>query len=106
MRRFPLVFGATRGKRVSAVLRALAPLEPRPVFTRVADGTALPPEDLLRRWRRIGRQSGLTAATPDAALLLAAGLRTAADQPVVVAGSLYLVGAVRGMLRGEEEDAE
>ena len=106
MRRFPLVFGATRGKRVSAVLRALAPLEPRPVFTRVADGTALPPEDLLRRWRRIGRQPGLTAATPDAALLLAAGLRTAADQPVVVAGSLYLVGAVRGMLRGEEEDAE
>jgi hypothetical protein len=24
------------------------------------------------------------------------------DEPIVVAGSLYLVGAVRGLLRGEE----
>jgi len=29
-------------------------------------------------------------------------LRAAPGQPVVVAGSLYLVGAVRGILRGEE----
>jgi hypothetical protein len=32
-------------------------------------------------------------------------MRHSPEQPVVVAGSLYLVGAVRGMLRGEEEDA-
>jgi dihydrofolate synthase/folylpolyglutamate synthase len=103
MRRFPLVFGAARGKRVSAVLRALAPLEPRPVFTQVADPTALPAEDLLRRWQRIGAGPADQAATPEVALRIAASRRTAADQPIVVAGSLYLVGAVRGMLLGEED---
>ncbi|MGZ8562102.1 MAG: bifunctional folylpolyglutamate synthase/dihydrofolate synthase [Candidatus Limnocylindria bacterium] len=103
MRRFPLVFGATRGKRVSAVLRALAPLHPRPVFTRVADPGALLPADLLGRWHRIGAGPAHVAATPEEAVRTAAELRAAAGQPIVVAGSLYLVGAVRGMLLGEEE---
>ena len=103
VRRFPLVFGATRGKRVSAVLRALAPLDPRPIFTRVADPGALPPEDLLRRWRRIGVGPARVARTPEEALSMAATQRSGAELPVVVAGSLYLVGAVRGMLLGEEE---
>lgn len=103
MQRFPLVLGAMRGKRVSAVLRALAPLDPRPVFTRVDDGGALPPKDLLARWRRLGGRGAHTAATPEAALRLAADLRAEPEQPIVVAGSLYLVGAVRGMLLGEEE---
>jgi len=102
MRRFPLVFGAMRGKRVSAVLHALAPLDPQPVFTRVQDLGAMPPEALLGRWRRIG-SGGRTSSTPRGALHTASELRTASDQPVVVAGSLYLVGAVRGMLRGEED---
>jgi dihydrofolate synthase/folylpolyglutamate synthase len=105
MRHFPLVFGATRGKRVAAVLRALSPLEPRPVFTRVADASAIPAEGLLARWRRVvGGGSGRTAATPEVALRMAAGLRTSLEQPIVVAGSLYLVGAVRGILRGEEDE--
>ena len=103
MRRFPLVFGATRGKRVAAVLRALAPLEPQPIFTRVDDPTAIPAQELLGRWRRISKARARTAAPPDAALGMAADLRASADQPIVVAGSLYLVGAVRGMLRGEED---
>ena len=105
LRGFPLVFGAMRGKRVSAVLRALAPLDPRPVFTGVEEASALAPQDLLRRWQRISDRPGRVARNPDEALRLAAGLRRTADQPVVVAGSLYLVGAVRGMLHGEEEDA-
>ncbi len=102
MRRFPLVFGAMRGKRVSAVLRALAPLEPRPVFTRVAEGGALPPQELSRRWQRIAGAPGRSASSPGAAMETAAGLRATPSQPIVVAGSLYLVGAVRGMLAGEE----
>jgi dihydrofolate synthase/folylpolyglutamate synthase len=105
MRQFPLVFGAARGKRVSAVLRALAPLDPEPVFTRVQDANAVAPEDLLRTWQRIGGGPARTAPTPDEALRMAAGLRATSEQPVAVAGSLYLVGAVRGMLRGEEEAA-
>jgi dihydrofolate synthase/folylpolyglutamate synthase len=102
MRRFPLVFGAMRGKRVADVLRALSALEPQPIFTRVEDPGAMPPDALLARWRRIG-SGGRTTTTPEAALHAARDLRTAPDQPVVVAGSLYLVGAVRGMLRGEED---
>ncbi len=103
LRRFPLVFGATRGKRVSAVLRALAPLEPLAIFTRIADPGAMPAEDLLRRWRRIGAAPARVAGTPEEALSIAAAQRSRAEQPVVVAGSLYLVGAVRGMLVGQEE---
>ena len=103
MRRFPLVFGATRGKRVAAVMRALAPLEPRPIFTQVEDATAIHAEELLARWRRVAGGTGRTATTPATALPMAAELRTATDQPIVVAGSLYLVGAVRGILRGEED---
>jgi len=102
MRRFPLVFGAMRGKRVAAVLRALSPLDPQPIFTRVADPGAMTPDALLARWRRIG-SDGRTSPSPEAALQLAAELRKKPDQPVVVAGSLYLIGAVRGMLRGEED---
>jgi dihydrofolate synthase/folylpolyglutamate synthase len=106
MRRFPMVFGAMRGKRVTAVLRALAPLEPVPLFTRVADGGAIPADDLLRRWRRQGARGGRTAATPADALRMAAELRISPAQPIVVAGSLYLVGAVRGILRDDEEEGD
>ncbi|MGZ6256583.1 MAG: bifunctional folylpolyglutamate synthase/dihydrofolate synthase [Candidatus Limnocylindria bacterium] len=105
MRRFPMVFGAMRGKRVTAVLRALAPLDPRPVFTQVTDPGAIQGAELLRRWQRLGGVRGQVAPSPDIALQMAADIRAAPAQPVVVAGSLYLVGAVRGMLLGEEEDA-
>ncbi|HET7685817.1 MAG TPA: Mur ligase family protein [Candidatus Limnocylindria bacterium] len=99
----PLVFGAMRGKDVGGVLRALAPLAPRPVFTAVQDPGAHSPADLLRAWRRIG-PGGAAAPDPAAALARAADLRRG-DEPVVVAGSLYLVGALRGALAGEREDA-
>jgi dihydrofolate synthase/folylpolyglutamate synthase len=104
MHGFPLVFGAMRGKRVGPVLRALAPLRPRPVFTSVEDAGALSPQDLLRAWRRHAG-GGRVAGTPREALAIAAEQRAVADQPMVVAGSLYLVGAVRGMLLGVRSDA-
>jgi dihydrofolate synthase/folylpolyglutamate synthase len=105
MRGFPMIFGAMRGKRVTAVLRALAPLEPQPLFTRVDNPGAIPTADLQARWRLVAAGTGREAGTPERALRMAAELRRSPDQPVVVAGSLYLVGAVRGILRGEEEDA-
>ncbi len=108
VRRFPLVFGAMRGKRVSAVLRALAPLDPRPVFTSVADPHAHSPEELLRTWRRAipharGTAAGRVVADPATALSVATNLAPVRG-PVVVAGSLYLVGAVRAALTGERVD--
>ena len=99
---FPLVFGAMRGKHVSGVLRALAPLRPRPVFTAASEVGAHQPASLLRRWQRVAGP-GSAAETAGRALELAAELRIEPDQPIVVAGSLYLVGAVRGMLTGEVE---
>jgi dihydrofolate synthase/folylpolyglutamate synthase len=98
-----IVFGAMRGKKVGAVLRALAPLDPRFVFTRVADAGAHDPADLLRAWRRIARAGeGWIAATPAEALAAAAA--EAKADPIVVAGSLYLVGAVRGIITGTTEE--
>ena len=94
LRRPTIVFGAMRTKKVPAILRALAPLEPRFVFTRVDDPGAIDPSRLARAWKRLGGKSAATAPTPAEALRLAAG------DPVVVAGSLYLVGAVRGMITG------
>ena len=99
LRRPTIVFGAMRGKKVRDVLRALAPLDPRFVFTRVDDPHAHTPTELARAWRRVGGRGGLTAPTPREAL------RRATGDPVVLAGSLYLVGAVRGMIvpDGEED---
>jgi len=98
-----IVFGAMRGKNVDAVLRALAPLHPRFVFTRVADAGAHDPTYLERTWRRVHGSGGgsRTAATPEEALVVAAD----GPDPIVVAGSLYLVGAIRGMITGTVEEA-
>ena len=92
-----IVFGAMRGKDVRGVLVALAPLEPRFVFTRVDDPGAMPPEQLAAAWASIG---GDATIAPDPG----AALATADGDPVVVAGSLYLVGAVRGMINGMDEE--
>jgi dihydrofolate synthase / folylpolyglutamate synthase len=103
----PLVFGATRGKRVTAMLGALARRAPRPVFTAIADANAISPERLLSTWRRVaaGGPKGEVAAEPLLAVERAAALRRNPRQPVIVAGSLYLVGAVRGELLGAEAAA-
>ena len=94
-----IVFGAMRTKRVHAVLRALAPLDPEFVFTSVDDPGARDPGALSRAWSRVSGGGARQAATASEALVMAAG----AD-PVVVAGSLYLVGAVRGMITGSAEE--
>ena len=99
-----IVFGAMRGKRVDAILRLLGVLDPSFVFTAVDDPGALSPAELAARWRRLGGGEAQVAHDPAAALRLAGRLR-ADEQPVVVAGSLYLVGALRGLLTGEAEAA-
>jgi dihydrofolate synthase / folylpolyglutamate synthase len=92
-----IVFAATRGKDVGGILRALAPLAPRFVFTRFDDPGALDPGQLAATWRRLGGR-GRIATTP------AEALRTADTDPIVVAGSLYLVGEIRGMITASAED--
>ncbi len=100
--RSPLLFGAMRDKRVRRVLRPLAGAGLRPVFTAVEDPHARRPAELLRAWRAIGGEGGAAVDGVESALRRAASLAHG-DQPVVVAGSLYLVGAVRSLLTGEQE---
>jgi dihydrofolate synthase/folylpolyglutamate synthase len=92
-----IVFGAMRGKKVRDVLRALEPLRPRFVFTAVDDPAALAPRELAAIWEGLG---GWARTDPDPA----AAVRRSDGDPVVVAGSLYLVGAVRGMITGTNEE--
>jgi dihydrofolate synthase/folylpolyglutamate synthase len=101
VRSVPMVFGAMRGKRVHAVLRALAPVKPRPIFTAVNEPGARSPAELLTVWHSLGGVGGSVASDPAEAMRVAAGL-VRHDEPILVAGSLYLVGAVRGMLTGQE----
>jgi dihydrofolate synthase/folylpolyglutamate synthase len=97
LRRPTIVFGAMRGKDVRGVLSALAPLEPDFIFTAVDDANALVPHDLSGAWATLGG-TARTAPTPRDALALAEA------DPVVVAGSLYLVGEIRGMITGTSEE--
>ena len=97
MQRLAIVFGAMRGKDVRGVLAALAPVAPRFVFTRVDDPGALDPAEIATVWRRIGGPAARVESDP------ARAVGTADGDPVVVAGSLYLVGAVRGMITGTSE---
>ena len=76
---------------------ALAPLDPRFIFTRVDDPKAFSPDALAAAWRAVSGQPSLTAPTAREALTMAYA------DPMVVAGSLYLVGEVRGILTGTTE---
>lgn len=104
LRRPRLVVGAMGDKRLADMLRALAAVGPRPVFTLAPGPRAAAPERLLRTWRRVsgpGSDPGVVEDDPAEAVRLADRMRPA-DGPIVVAGSLYLVGAVRALLIGEQ----
>ena len=64
VRRPTIVFGAMRTKKVHAVLRALAPLDPRFVFTSVDDPGAHDPATLARAWRSVSGAVGTDGARP------------------------------------------
>ena len=81
---------------IAALLQSRAMRDARVVCTAVEAVRALPAEALAARWRALA--PGLTVTVQrDASAALDAALATAAG-PIVVAGSLYLVGAVRARL--------
>jgi dihydrofolate synthase/folylpolyglutamate synthase len=99
-----IVWAAMADKDVDGVLRALAASPTlagaRIVCTAPDLPRALPPDELARRWRVVlpGAQVE-TAPSPEAAVEAALrGTGPHARGPVVVAGSLYLVGAARAVL--------
>lgn len=100
-----LILGMMGDKDVDAVL---APLAASPatrgaliITTRVEATRALPAERLAERWRavalRVGRAGAAVTVSPTPDAALGAALAHA-QGPIVVAGSLYLVGAVRARL--------
>lgn len=97
VRRPAMVFGAIRGKRVTAMLRTLAAAGPTPVFTVVPEADAVPPATLAATWRRLTGGAARVCDDLEGALRLAGELAPP-GLPVVVCGSLYLVGAARRIL--------
>jgi dihydrofolate synthase/folylpolyglutamate synthase len=96
-----LVTASMADKDVEGIVAALATAGAlrgaRVLATSVGGARALSPEALAERWRSGGSPSlrVATAPDPDAALDRALG---GPPGPIVVAGSLYLVGAVRARL--------
>jgi dihydrofolate synthase/folylpolyglutamate synthase len=94
-----LLFGAMADKDVEEMAGALFPLARQVVLTRVGMERAAPPDELARRAGEQARgalREGDVARAFDRARALARP-----DATVVVAGSLYLVGAVAALLQAE-----
>jgi dihydrofolate synthase/folylpolyglutamate synthase len=100
-----LILGTMADKDVAGVLAALAasPVAraARVICTEVEAPRALPAARLAKGWAAVSPGSTPVAVTPVGAALEQA--LAEAPGPIVVAGSLYLVGAVRGILVDDPE---
>jgi dihydrofolate synthase / folylpolyglutamate synthase len=91
-----LVFGVLEDKDHAGMLRALAPAVRRLHLVAPDSARARPPAEVAEQARALGLPADLHAGVGEA---LACARAAAADgAPVVVAGSLYLVGEARGLL--------
>jgi dihydrofolate synthase/folylpolyglutamate synthase len=95
-----LLTASMADKDVAGIVRALAAADAlrdaRIICTGLDLARALPADELAAAWS-VDRGDRIVIAEPDAAAALDRAL-TDAPGPLVVAGSLYLVGAVRGRL--------
>ena len=102
--RATLLLGIMADKAVADVLAALAVSRVLRDATCVASGVpdtdrALPARELAEAWAQaVGGSPGHAVDDPDRALATAQGSATRAGGPLIVTGSLYLVGHVRGRL--------
>ena len=95
-----LVFAAMQDKAVDAMLAPLAAVCATVICTALPLPRAMPADALARIARTVpgARWTVKTAADPDAAITMAAALSVR----VVVAGSIFLTGPVRGILRARQ----
>ena len=100
-----LVMAAMADKDVDGIIAALAGasalLGARVLATSLDAARAMPADELARRWRRLAPRVADVATVADP--IEAVGRARALGGPVVVAGSLYLVGAVRAHLVDDPE---
>jgi dihydrofolate synthase/folylpolyglutamate synthase len=92
-----LVFGALKDKDVRTMLEALEGVCCAIVCTTAESPRALPADAIAAIARSLDEASWSVSTVPRAADALAAAAR--ANRRVVVAGSIFLIGAVRGILR-------
>lgn len=92
-----LVFGALRDKDVEGMLGVLAPVCGAIVCTTAPSPRALPAPDVAAIARALAPPPVRVTAQPDPGLALAEACRPGAR--VVIAGSIFLIGLVRGILR-------
>ncbi|HLY13751.1 MAG TPA: Mur ligase family protein [Candidatus Limnocylindrales bacterium] len=99
--RLTLICGAMADKDVRGVIRALATSRTMAgadvICTQVDAPRALPADELAGLWRESGASLHQVRVVPEPAAGLAAALESAPG-PIVVAGSLYLVGAIHALL--------
>jgi dihydrofolate synthase/folylpolyglutamate synthase len=92
---FVLLFGAMADKDVPGLARELFPLATEIVLTRPRVSRAASPDEIARRSSPLGERARREPSVARALRLARAGR---AGTVVVVAGSLYLVGAVKALL--------
>jgi folylpolyglutamate synthase/dihydropteroate synthase len=104
-----LVTAAMADKDVDGVVSALSRATALQGSTVIATSLDLPrsmtADELAARWRTLGAARTITSiaeADPIAAIERALERALERSGPVVVAGSLYLVGMIRGYLVGEQ----
>ncbi len=98
-RPFVLLFGVMADKNVTELARVLFPLARAVVLTQPRGGRAASPEEIARRagaWGLRAHREAVPGRALDLARRLAVG-----GEPVVVAGSLFLVGEVIAILKKE-----
>jgi dihydrofolate synthase / folylpolyglutamate synthase len=97
IRRVELLFGALRDKDYVGIARELAPLADSVTTVAVSSSRAASARDLARLgpWRKRARPSPALGAA------LSEIVRRRPLTPVLVTGSLYLVGSVRAWMRGQ-----
>jgi dihydrofolate synthase/folylpolyglutamate synthase len=88
-----LVFGAMKDKSVAEMLRELAPVVTTLICTTAPTPRAMPAAELVA----VARAAGLAAMGVDDPTDALARARSYGE-PIVVAGSIFLIGAVRGAL--------
>lgn len=104
--RCPLVFGAMADKDVEGIAAALFPRMAEVILVAAAPPRGASPEELLVRTGAFARKAR-TAPDARAALERLAGEPGGEGRPpIIVAGSLYLVGEARAVLVAGEPDGE
>ncbi len=104
--RCPLIFGAMADKDVEGIAAPLFPKMAEVILVSAAPPRGASPEELLRRTGVFARKVRTAPDVRTALAILAADSDAAGRAPIIVAGSLYLVGEARSVLLADEPDGE